>query len=114
VDVVSLQHLCLDNSVKALSEVSRVLKSGGAFFSYRLSDHSVMCAAGERIDSATLTNIADPTMPLADNGPTSFWSPELARRMYRQAGLAVDGVERVGRTYASGMFVEYLSLAGAK
>jgi SAM-dependent methyltransferase len=114
VDVVSLQHLCLTDSVKALTEIGRVLKPVGAFFSYRLSDHSVMCAAGARIDSATLADISDPSMPLAGNGPTSFWSPVLARQMYCRAGLAIDSVERVGRTYANGMFVEYLNVVGAK
>ena len=42
VDVVSLQHLTLDDSYPALQEIRRVLKPEGTFFSYRLSDHSVM------------------------------------------------------------------------
>jgi ubiquinone/menaquinone biosynthesis C-methylase UbiE len=113
VDVVSLQHLCLSDSVKALTEIRRVLKPAGVFFSYRLSDHSVMSAAGARIDSATLADISDASMPLAGNGPTSFWSPVLARQIYREVGLAISNVERVGRTYSNGMFVEYLSVVGA-
>ena len=113
VDVVSLQHLCLDDSTRALAEVRRVLKPSGAFFSYRLSDHSVMSNSGPRIDAATLTDIADPAMPLAGNGPTSFWSPVLARQMYSRAGFAIESLERVGRTYANGLFVEYLSIIGS-
>jgi len=46
VDVVSLQHLDLNDSHLALQEVYRVLKQEGSFFSYRLSDHSVMYEHG--------------------------------------------------------------------
>lgn len=42
VDVVSLQHINLDDSRLALQEIWRVLKPRGVFFSYRLSDHSIM------------------------------------------------------------------------
>jgi hypothetical protein len=89
-----------------------VLKPSGAFFSYRLSDRSSISNAGLRLDGATLENVADPRLPLANNGPLSFWSPELGREMYRKAGFAVESVERVGRTYADGAFVEYLKLVG--
>ncbi len=114
VDVVSLQHLNLADSAIALAEIVRVLKPDGAFFSYRLSDHSVMYETGRRIDSATLENISDTRMPLANNGPISFWPPVMAREMYSKVGLAVESVERISRTYANGMFVEYLSLVGLK
>jgi SAM-dependent methyltransferase len=114
VDVVSLQHLSLADSAVALADIARVLKPEGALFSHRLSDRSVMREAGRHVDRATLDNIADAGMPLANNGPTSFWSPALAGEMYGQVGLAVDSVERTGRTYANGMFVEYLSLVGVK
>jgi hypothetical protein len=49
-------------------------------------------------------------MPLANNGPLSFWSPALARAVYADAGLDVESVERVSRTYASGVLVEYLKI----
>jgi len=66
VDVVSLQHLNLKDSRLALSEIARVLKPGGAFFSYRLSDASVkyQSSGGNWIDAVTVDNIADPSMPL--------------------------------------------------
>jgi len=112
VDVVTLQHLCLTDSLKALTQVRRVLRDPGTFFSYRLSDHSAMSGAGDRIDSATLADIVDPAMPLSGNGPTSFWSPVLTRQIYAQAGFAIDVIERVGRTYSNGTFVEYLSVVG--
>lgn len=116
VDVVSLQHLSLEDARQALSEISRVLKPGGEFFSYRLSDHSVMFAApeGKRVDAATLLNIDDPAMPLANNGPIAFWSPSLARMMYDQAVMELMSCERVGRTYVNGYYVEYLALVSKK
>jgi len=114
VDVVSLQHLNLTDSTVALADITRVLKPDGALFSHRLSDLSVMRESGRRVDSATLDNISDARMPLANNGPTSFWSPDLARGMYARVGLAVESMERTGRTYPDGMFVEYLSLVGLK
>lgn len=113
VDVVSLQHINLDDSRRALREIVRVLKPGGAFFSYRLSDHSVMYehSGAIRLDAATLDNVADERMPLANNGPTAFWSPALTRLMYEEAGLDVETIERVGRTHAQGAYVEYLAIA---
>lgn len=114
--MVSLQHLNLDDSHLALQEVHRILKQDGAFFSYRLSDHSVMYdhSGGGVIDAATVDNIADPTQPLANNGPTTFWSPALTRMMYSKANLSVEVIERIGRTYFSGAYVEYLAISGKK
>jgi SAM-dependent methyltransferase len=112
VDVVSLQGLHLADSAAVLREIGRVLKRTGAFFSYRLSDRSSISNAGVQIDGATLEEITDSRLPLANNGPLSFWSPELARQMYGKAGFAVESVERVSRTYATGAFVEYLKLVG--
>jgi len=113
VDVVSLQHLGLEDSLAALREIRRVLKPQARFFSYRLSDHSVMferATPAERLDAATLTNISDPQLPLANNGPIAFWSPALARKMYSEAGLIMKGILRHARTYDDGALVEYLAI----
>jgi len=116
VDVVSLQSINLEDSHLALQEIYRVLKPGGVFFSYRLSDHSVMYehSGGGRIDAATVDNIVDTTLPLANNGPSSFWSPALARLQYQQAGLEIETIERVGRTYSNGAYVEYLAIQAGR
>lgn len=117
VDVVSLQHLNLKDSRSALSEIARVLKPGGAFFSYRLSDASVMyqSSGGNWLDAVTVDNIADPSMPLFNNGPTSFWSPGIARGIYLEIGLDLLSVEQQGRTYENGAkYVEYLVITSAK
>jgi len=114
VDVVSLQHLNLADSEGALTEIRRVMKSEDSwFFSYRLSDASVMFkhGGGKRIDEATLDNIIDSSMPLANNGPISFWSPALVQEIYPRVGLAVKSIERVGRTYSTSRYVEYLAVS---
>ncbi len=111
VDVVSLQHLTIADARNALTEIARVLKPGGEFFSYRLSDHSIMYSQGcsKGLDAATLSNIDNPAMPMANNGPIAFWSHSLARMLYEDAHLQLVTVERVGRTYSNGAYVEYLS-----
>lgn len=116
VDVVSLQHLTVEDCHQALDEVSRVLKKGGVFFSYRLSDHSIMFehSGGSKIDAATVSNIEADSMPLANNGPTSFWSPALAYGEYTKSSLRIDSIETVGRTYSTGAYVEYLAISSAK
>jgi SAM-dependent methyltransferase len=116
-DVVSLQHVTLKEAHAALRDVYRVLKPGGFFFSFRLSDVSVMfrSGGGHFIDSATLDNIDDSRMPLANNGPVSFWSPQLALEMYEAVGLEVERIERHGRTYQDrAQYVEYLAITARR
>ena len=117
VDVVSLQHLSLADSSIALAEIIRVLKPNGTFFSFRLSDASVMyqSSGGRWIDTVTVDNIVNPSMPLSNNGPTSFWSPGLTRQIYQEIGFDLPSVERYGRTYEDGTkYVEYLTIIAAK
>lgn len=116
IDVVSMQHIDLSVTEKALNEIKRVLKTNGKFFSYRLSDHSVMyeCSDSNRIDAATINDISS-GLPLAGNGVTTFWSPSLARIMYEKAGLQITSIERRSRCYANGLHnVEYLAIVGTK
>ena len=110
IDVVSLQHLPLVHALHALAEVARVLKPGGEFFSIRLSEKCNNVGATNRIDEATLFNIDDHTMPLANNRPTAFWSIALVNKLHEAAGIKVSSIEKVSRTYNSGMFVEYLAI----
>jgi len=116
IDVVSLQHINLNDCTKAFNQVVRVLKPSGKFFSYRLSDHSVMYknGGGEMLDSSTIDNIADANMPLANNGPIAFWSPAICEQMYNKSGFQIDSIEKIARTHANGMLVEYLSICSHK
>jgi SAM-dependent methyltransferase len=116
-DVVSLQHTSIEGSRKALAESVRCLKPGGYLFSYRLSDASIMYrqSGGKFIDAVTVDNIANPAMPLAHNGQTSFWSPDLASQLFHECGLSLKSVERHGRVVCgSDHYVEYLALIGMK
>ncbi len=116
IDIVSMQHIDLKTSEKALSEVYRVLKTKGKFFSYRLSDHSVMYGQHgcKEIDAATVSNIAL-GMPLANNGCISFWSPSLTKLKYHDAGLDVVSVDTCSRSYLGGLYyVEYLAIIAMK
>lgn len=117
IDVVSMQHMDLSTSRKALKEINRVLKSEGLFYSYRLSDHSVMYFnnGSNKLDCATIENIALNDQPLSNNGIISFWSPNLVLHEYGLANLNVESVERNTRTYAGGLYnVEYLSIIAKK
>lgn len=116
-DVVSMQHIDILTSQKSLKEIYRVLKPGGLFYSYRLSDHSVMYFNNgtNRLDCATVENIALEEQPLSNNGITSFWSPNLVLQEYNRAHLNVESVERDTRTYEGGLYnVEYLSIVAKK
>ena len=117
IDVVTLQHLNLQDSASALAEIRRVLKPAGLFFSYRISDASsaFLNSGGEFVDAVTVDNVTNTDMPLHGNGPMSFWGASLARKMYLEQGLTVESLERVSRTYGSGTTcVEYLLIAAKK
>ncbi len=117
VDVVTLQHFNLADSETALTEINRVLKPGGKFFSYRLSDRSCMFlnSGGSFVDAVTVDNIFNSAMPLHSNGPVSFWGASLARQVYLQQGFEVDAIERHSRTYGNGVCsLEYLAISAHK
>jgi len=117
IDVVTLQHLNLNDSASALADICRVLKPGGLFFSYRISDCSsaFLNSGGEFVDAVTVDNVANTQMPLNNNGPMSFWGASLARKMYLEQGLAIESLERVSRSYGNGTScVEYLAISAKK
>lgn len=117
VDVVSLQHVPIADSYQILREIARVLKPGGAFFSYRLSQSSSMFTMAEdrKIDECTLENISNPKFPLNNNGTTSFWNEKLVREIYANCGFEVNLIDQVRRTYGeSGYEVGYLAIDAEK
>jgi ubiquinone/menaquinone biosynthesis C-methylase UbiE len=117
VDVVTLQHLNLQDSAQALAEIYRVLKPDGRLFSYRVSDRSTMFlnSGGTFIDAVTVDNVSNTLMPLHSNGLMSFWGASLARKMYLEQGLSIGSLERISRTYGNGAScVEYLAISAQK
>lgn len=117
VDVVSLQHIDLKTSEKAFDEINRVLKKGGKFFSYRLSDNCAMYdnSGGEKIDEVTVDNIYNELMPLNNNGVCSFWSSGLIKMYYKKAGFQNISIEKNSRSYNNNLYnVEYLSVVASK
>jgi 2-polyprenyl-3-methyl-5-hydroxy-6-metoxy-1,4-benzoquinol methylase len=117
IDVVTLQHLNLRDSESALSEIRRVLKPDGLFFSYRISDCSsaFLNSGGKFVDAVTVDNIANTEMPLNNSGPISFWGGALARKMYLEQGFIIESLDRVSRSYGNGKTcVEYLAISAKK
>lgn len=117
IDIVSLQHLNLEETSLALKEISRVLKPKGSFFSYRLSDKTSFYRAMKHdekwVDSATVASIPN-IYPLGDNGPTGFWNEDQAISRYSEYGLVIEEITYVSRSYANGHEVVYMEISSFK
>lgn len=117
VDVVSLFHIDLVTTRVALKEIERVMKKGGRFFSYRLSDRSCTFQnhGSKRIDIATVDDVMKGELPLSHNKMMSFWSPNLVYQEYESAGLTVTNIDFRNRTYHGGLYsIEYLDIRAEK
>lgn len=101
VDVVSVQHVDLEGHAATYASVFRVLKPGGRFFQWHLSDESIAFreSGGNFVDASTVDNIANPVMPLHDNGLTCFLKPERSRVLLTDSGFSDIGIESTTRTY---------------
>ena len=116
VDVLSLLCISLEESRQAFSEIHRTLKPRGRFFRFRLSDHSVLFlnGGGQYIDAATVDNVPNEALPLNNNGTMSFWSPALCKQEYEALGFTIESIERIGRTYPGGAYVEFLAVSASR
>jgi ubiquinone/menaquinone biosynthesis C-methylase UbiE len=117
VDVVSLQHPNSDEGQLALLEIHRVLKSGGKLFSFRLSQgsgiYTKLRESASWLDEITVANIPD-GLPLADNGPTAFWSVDHAEQELTAIGFVNISITKLSRTYKDSQMVEYLEINAMK
>jgi len=117
VDVVSLQHLNQDESHQALSEIYRVLRSGGKLFSFRLSQgsgiYTKLRQSASWLDEITVANIPD-GLPLANNGPTAFWSVDHVNQELTAIGFNNIQITKSSRTYKDSQIVEYLEINAVK
>ncbi len=119
IDVVSLQHLDMDQSLVAFKEIRRVMRDDGHFFSVRLGDGSTAFLNGrspdDLLDAVTVDNISNTEFPLNNNGITSFWSPGIANIKYTEAGLKICSLDKSIRTYQNNKYVvEYLLIEAEK
>ena len=116
VDVLSLEHVSIEETSVCLREFSRVLKNQGHFFSYRLGDRSsiFLNTPESKLDHQTIANVSTPGRPFHNNGKISFWSPGVALDLLAKHELKVESIEIFTRTYPNNEFVEYLSIVGKK
>ncbi len=115
VDVFSSYCLPTDFFGKFLSEMHRILKPGGIFFSYFPSTNSdafKRVPEESRIDAWTLDGITNPLSPFNGNHyPFRFLTLEAYRDALVNAGFEVTYGESVGRSYRDGAeYFEFLSL----
>lgn len=119
VDVLAAFSMPVQEYRKCLSEVFRVMKPGGKFFSFLLSSASdafTNHAPAVKLDEWTLNGILRNTSPYSGSRfPCRFQSQEFSRALYEEAGFAVTWLETVGRTYRTGQeYFEYISICGQR
>jgi SAM-dependent methyltransferase len=103
VDVFSSYCLNEDEFKICLSEVRRVLKDEGRFFSYtpgKKSDAFLNHKPSNMIDASTLSGISRKGSPFyGNNYPSRFIHPEEYRKLLRESGFEVGYLETVCRSY---------------
>ncbi|MGB8893419.1 MAG: hypothetical protein WCD13_03770 [Pseudolabrys sp.] len=102
-----------------LDEVSRVLKSGGRFFSYHPSkDSDAFREPGPArlIDASTLDGIRRPTSAYyPQDYPFRFIHPGEVATMLDRRGFKILRNERIGRTYRNmAEYFEFVSIHAEK
>ncbi len=111
-DVVSMQHLTLNQHQQALAEAKRVLKKGGLYFSYHLGDNEFIRQAATSLDGYTIDNIPV-GYPLAGNGQTCLLPAEAYQDLLEQAGFMLQSLETVTRSYDNRQqFLQYVIAIG--
>ncbi len=119
IDVFSSHCLELKEKQKYLSEVARLLKKGGHFFSYHPSkgtDAYKNHAPATLIDPCTLNGILrEGSAFYKYENSFSFLTPEEYKKMTKDVGLETDYIEKVGRTYRNQQeYFEFVTIACIK
>jgi SAM-dependent methyltransferase len=118
-DVFSSNCLDAASFARCLKEVSRVLKTGGRYFTYtpsKRSDDFLNPGPSLMIDSSTLDGIRRADAVFAGNHyPFRFVHPlELAEKL-REVDLTVEYSETLGRTYGCGRdYFEFVIVEASK
>jgi SAM-dependent methyltransferase len=119
VDVFSSYCMPEDPFNRFLDEVSRVLKSGGRFFSYHPSKNSDAFrepGPAPMLDVSTLDGIRRPTSPFyPQDYPFRFIGPDEFATMLKRRGFKISRNERIGRTYSNmSEYFEFVSIYAEK
>lgn len=106
IDVFSTYCLDQDGYDATLSEVTRVLRPGGKFFTYapgKNSDAWTNPAPAEKIDDSTLNGIYRESSPYSPSPyPFRFTSVDQLKGEAEKHTLKVLSIETISRTYRSG------------
>lgn len=116
-DVFSATHLPFSLHEQMYQEASRVLKTGGRFFSYHPSDQSYdYIRGGEQIyEPYTVSDSLAPRAPYQGNGVMCFLPEAECRSLLEKTGFKNIKIERIGRTYENGeVYFEFLSVDAEK
>lgn len=117
IDVVSMQHVTFSEHIKAYSEVMRVLKPGGRFFSYHIGNKSFSYknGGGKLIDRFTIDKIANRRDPFFGNEVICFPTERAIEKMLIEIGFKNIGIENVIKTYDNRKIkIQYLSIRAQK
>ncbi len=119
VDVFSSYCLPKDLGTKFITEIARLLKPGGKFFSYfpsKRSDAFTRPGNSAMVDSDTLDSISrEDAAFTGQKYPFRFMHPEEYRELLVSKGLEVTYLETVGRTYNNGReYYEFIVVEAQK
>ncbi|MBU1055042.1 MAG: class I SAM-dependent methyltransferase [Proteobacteria bacterium] len=119
VDVFSSYCLCEEELHRCISEISRVLKPGGNFFSYTpgaKSDAFINPFPANKIDDWTLDGIRREDSPYYGNFyPFRFIAPQNYKTLLEKNGFKVSYLETVSRTYNNMQeYFEFVTIVGEK
>jgi hypothetical protein len=98
-----MQHISFSDHLKAYSEIKRLLKTNGIFFSYHLGNKSFSYRSGGGviIDRFTVDNVKNSKAPLSNNGITCFPTEKAIENELSRLGFKNINIENVIKTYSS-------------
>jgi len=97
VDVVTIQHVPFSDHKKVYSEIFRVLKPKGYFWSLHIANKSWGDRTGKLIDYKTFENLSDG--PLTDVGITCLPTDKDLKELLLKKKFKIQNIEKHIRTY---------------
>jgi len=112
-DVLSIIHIPFSKHRILYSEVKRVLKPKGVFFSYQFGEKSFSFKHGwgKKVEKFTIDRINNPNAPYAGNRYLCFPSEKAVHSLLNKAGFQSVSIENVQKTYQNRKVeMQYLSI----